>query len=151
MIGLISFGVLAVMYAMGSVVFNFGEKKDRESIRGTGIFVVVATLIMTVVLSIGTLLGWADQAHDIATLRYQNELIAVWSSAVEDLAERVNTADAPQTALLNADTPYATTVVAYKEAVNNLAIARQTVVDTKISIATRKYAPWGLATLFVKE
>lgn len=84
---------------------------------------------------------WGEHAKDLGTISAQTQLIQVMEERVASLDARLAAIDAPQTALMNADSPVAALVVALSDAEEALARVKLTRAEAIRSIERRRAGP----------
>ncbi len=87
------------------------------------------------------LMTWSEHAGDLAVIKAQSGVIAVYQERVNSLEGRLNSADYPSGSLVNADTPIAAIVMSLTDAESELARAKAKEAQAKVNIERTRAGP----------
>jgi len=97
--------------------------------------------VVSLVVAIPCLVTWDDHAGDLAVIKAQSDVIAVYQERVDALEDRLTGIDYPSGALVNADTPIAAIVMSLTDAEKELARSKAAEAQAKINIEHTRAGP----------
>lgn len=103
--------------------------------------VFVFGAFVSFITSIPGLVTWSEHAGDLAVIKAQSGVVAVYQERVDALEERLNGVDYPSGSLVNADTPIAAIVMSLTDAEKELARAKAKEAQAKVNIEHTRAGP----------